>query len=106
MPRPCCPRRICSSPGVTYFKPAGVPLRFIEEISLAPDELEALRLADFEGEYHETAARRMGVSRQTFGRIVEAARKKVAAALLQGRALRLEVEFKRPVRPGKCHRKR
>jgi len=54
------------------------------------DELEALRLADLEGLYQEEAAERMGVSRATFGRIVEAARRKTAQALVGGRALRIE----------------
>lgn len=91
MPRPYCPRRIGFTPGVTYFKPAGIPLRLIGEISLSPDELEALRLADLEGKYQEDGARQMGVSRQTFGRIIESARKKVAEALVKGMALRLEM---------------
>lgn len=90
MPRPCFPRRIAFIPGFTYFKPAGIPLRSLAEVSLSPDELEALRLADFEGRYQEAGARKMGVSRQTFGRIVEIARKKVAEALVEGKAIRLE----------------
>ena len=57
---------------------------------LGIDELEALRLADLEGLYQEDAARQMNVSRQTFGRIVAAARKKVAEALVRGRSLRIE----------------
>ena len=54
------------------------------------DEFEAIRLADLEGLYQEQAAERMNVSRQTFGRIVEAARRKVAQALFDGLALRIE----------------
>jgi len=89
MSRPCCPRRIEKLPGVTYFKPTGVPSRVLEEVTMTLDELEALRLADLEGLYHEEAAARMKVSRSTFGRIIESARKKVADALANGRALRL-----------------
>jgi predicted DNA-binding protein (UPF0251 family) len=77
-------------PPQTYFKPRGVPVAQLEETQLSVDELEALRLADLEGLYHEDAAARMNVSRPTFGRIVEAARKKVAEALVKGRALRIE----------------
>jgi len=62
----------------------------IEEVVLGFDEAEALRLADLEGLYQEAAARSMGVSRQTFGRIVELARKKVADAILNGKALRID----------------
>jgi predicted DNA-binding protein (UPF0251 family) len=90
MTRPCCPRQIGFVPGVTYFKPAGVPLRDLAEVVVTLDELEALRLADLEGLYQEEAAKRMQVSRPTFARIVEAARRKVADALIGGKALRLE----------------
>jgi predicted DNA-binding protein (UPF0251 family) len=55
----------------------------------APDEIEALRLADLEGLYQADAACQMGISRQTFGKIVALARKKVATALIDGKALRL-----------------
>lgn len=54
------------------------------------DELEALRLADYEGLYHEQGAERMSVSRPTFGRILEAARRKTAEALVYGKSLRIE----------------
>ena len=54
------------------------------------DELESLRLADLEGLYHEEAAQRMNVSRQTFGRIIESARRKAAQALVVGKAIRIE----------------
>lgn len=89
MPRPPCPRRIRHTPPSDYFKPAGVPLRELREITLAPDEMEAIRLADFEDMYNVDAAVKMGVSRQTFDRIVGRARRKVAEALVQGQALRI-----------------
>lgn len=90
MPRPHCLRRVGCAPATTWFKPAGVPLRELDEVTLALDELEALRLADLEGLYQEAGAERMNVSRATFGRIVEAARRKVAEALVHGKALRIE----------------
>jgi uncharacterized protein len=90
MPRPVRCRRVRLAPGCTYFKPAGIPVRDLQEVVVALDEMEALRLADVEGIYHEQAADRMGVSRRTFGRIIESARKKVASALIQGMALRIE----------------
>ena len=58
------------------------------------DEVEALRLADYEGLYHENAAQRMKISRATFGRILGQARHKVAEALLKGKALRIETNIK------------
>ena len=59
----------------------------LEQVSLTLDGLEALRLADLEGLYQEEAARRMGVSRATFARVLAAARKAVAEALVHGKAL-------------------
>ncbi len=72
------------------FKPAGIPARDLEAVVLALDELEALRLADLLGLYQDEAAGRMGVSRPTFGRIVESGRRKVADALVRGKALVIE----------------
>jgi uncharacterized protein len=90
MVRPKRCRRIASMPGSSLFKPAGIPACSLSEVIVTVDEFEALRLADYEGLYQEQAAERMGVSRQTFGRIVEAAHKKVAQALVEGLALRIE----------------
>ncbi|MBK9376588.1 MAG: DUF134 domain-containing protein [Holophagales bacterium] len=90
MPRPRCCRRIAGEPPAGIFKPAGIPGRLLEEVVLGLDGLEALRLADLEGLYHEEAAARMGVSRATFGRIVADARHRVAEALVQGKLLRIE----------------
>ena len=81
MPRPHKCRRIAAGPPVSAFKPAGVPGHELGAIVLGLDELEALRLADLEGLYHDPAATRMGISRATFGRLLDTARRKVAAAL-------------------------
>lgn len=62
----------------------------LEAVELAVDELEAIRLADFEGLYQEQAAEQMGVSRQTFGLIIARARKKIAEALTHGKAICIE----------------
>lgn len=83
-------RRVLALPSITVFKPAGVPTRDLEQLTLTLDEFEAIRLADYDGLYQEAAALRMGVSRQTFGRIIESARRKVADALVNGKALRME----------------
>jgi uncharacterized protein len=90
MARPKNCRMVCELPGVVYFKPRGIPMMDLEEVVLAVDELEAIRLADLEGLYQEAAAERMKVSRPTFGRIIESAHKKVAEALVQGKALKIE----------------
>ena len=105
MPRPPCCRRIRQEPPCAVFKPAGVPAQLLEEVVLTLDEFEALRLADLEGLYQEEAAASMNVSRQTFGRIVDAARRKTAQALILGQALRIEggkVEMN-TVRQFKCN---
>lgn len=62
----------------------------LEEVVLNIDEVEAIRLADYEGFYHEDAAQKMKVSRQTFGRILREAHKKIADSLLKGKALKIE----------------
>ena len=90
MARPKKRRRVCCQPGAFYFKPRGIPLFQLEEVALSLDELETLRLADNEGLYHEDAALRMKISRATFGRILNEARRKVAYAILEGKALRIE----------------
>jgi predicted DNA-binding protein (UPF0251 family)/predicted Fe-Mo cluster-binding NifX family protein len=87
------------------MKPAGVSCKDLEEVRLACDEVEAVRLADLEGLYHEAAARRMGVSRATYGRILESAHRKIADALLNGKALRLEGGDASKTIPGVTHMK-
>jgi uncharacterized protein len=89
MVRPIKCRMIGVSPAATYFKPRGIAMFMLEEVSLELDELEALRLADFEALYQADAAERMGISRQTFANIVERARHKVADALIHGKALKI-----------------
>jgi hypothetical protein len=90
MPRPFCPRRIGGFPSSNYFRPERDQPFELEEVILTLDELEAIRLADLEGLYQEEAAERMGVSRPTFGRILDSAHRKVAEALVSGKALRIE----------------
>ena len=89
MVRPCIQRLVGQSLNCTYYKPQGIPLAGLEEIMLGEDELEAVRLADVEGLYHDAAAQRMNVSRPTFGRILAQARRSVATAITQGKALRI-----------------
>lgn len=68
----------------------------LEEVALSIDEFEAIRLADYEGRYHEEGAADMKISRATFGRIVNEARHKIAEALTQGKALRIETNQDNP----------
>ncbi|MDD5063776.1 MAG: DUF134 domain-containing protein [Phycisphaerae bacterium] len=90
MSRPFKCRRICCDPKSDYFKPRGIPVTRLEEINLTMDELETIRLADLEGIYQESAASKMNISRQTFGNIVNSAHKKIADALLNGKALKIK----------------
>lgn len=90
MARPKCCRRVTGEPDCRVFKPVGASCAALEEMVLSIDEFEAIRLADLEGLYQEQAAERMNVSRQTFGRIIESARRKVAQVLAGGLALRIE----------------
>jgi len=89
MPRPCRCRMIRCHPDTTYFKPRGIPLSMLEEVNLTLDELEAVCLADFERLYQEDAAKKMKISRQTFGNIINSAHRKIADALLNGKALKI-----------------
>jgi uncharacterized protein len=91
-PRKC--RAVQCRPDATYFKPRGIPMTHLEEIALTIDELEAIRLADFDELYHEDAAKKMKISRQTFGRILQKAHRKVAESLIQGKALKIETNDK------------
>lgn len=90
MPRPPKYRRVAFLPSVTYFKPAGIPLRILGEVQLSVEELEAIRLKDLEGLEQEQGAKKMNVSRPTFQRVLASARQKVADALFNGKALRIE----------------
>ena len=90
MARPLKCRCIANQPGVTYFKPRGIPMTELTEVVLTLDETEAIRLADLEGLYQEDAAARMKISRQTFGNIIHAAHAKIAEAIIKGKALKIE----------------
>lgn len=90
MSRPRCCRKIVGQPACKLFKPMGLPTAGLEVVELSLDEYEAIRLADHEDLYQEQAAGRMGVSRQTFGRTIEQARRKVARALVLGLALAIQ----------------
>jgi len=90
MPRPTKWRRVALIPEVNYFKPAGIPLRVLEEVCLSVEEAEAIRLKDLEGLEQEECAQRMRISRPTFHRVLESARSKVADALTNGKAVRIE----------------
>lgn len=84
-PRHC--RRVASLPRSDYYRPRGIPLAVLQHITLTVDELEVIRLTDLQGLYQADAAKKMNISRQTLGRILESAHKKIADALVNGKAL-------------------
>ncbi len=86
-PRKC--RKVLSEPQVTYFKPAGVPLRELEELEIMIDELEAIRLVDSMEKDQTAASKNMGVSQPTLHRLLISARKKIADALVKGCAIKI-----------------
>ena len=90
MPRPLKRRFVRAEPNVTYYKPRGVPIGTIGEIVLTVDELEALRVKDHLGLTQKDAAKQLKVSQPTLHRILKSAHAKVAKALVNGNALRIE----------------
>ena len=89
MPRPRRCRRIQFNPEVTYFKPQGVPMRFLEVVELTVEEAEALRLKNMEDLDQVIAAEKMQTSQSTFQRILTSANKKVTLALIEGKAIKI-----------------
>ncbi len=103
MSRPPKCRRVEFMPETTFFKPVGVPVSELEVVRLTVEELEAIRLKDLLGLEQEGCAKKMGVSRPTYHRILSSAREKVAAALLEGKAIRVAGgHFEIVVRYFKC----
>ena len=88
MPRPKIPRLVSAYPVIAAFVPHGMSIT--GEVVLSLEELEAIRLSDFEHLDQETAANMMSVSRHTYGRILSNARSIVAAALVTAKALKIE----------------
>lgn len=90
MPRPPKCRRVEFEPQITYFKPAGIPKYQLQELVLSVEEIESIRLKDKEGLEQEECAERMHISRPTFQRILMSAREKIAEAIIEGKAIRIE----------------
>jgi len=80
-------RRVKMPPSMKGYKPFGIPMRELESVNLLLEEYEALRLADYENLNHEEAARKMNISRPTFTRLYDKARKSIAKAFVEGKAI-------------------
>ncbi len=90
MPRPRRRRWVWNTPSVTYYKPAGIPKASLEEVVLTVDELEAIRLCDLENLSQQESAEKMNISQPTFNRILNSAKNKIADAIVNGKAIRIE----------------
>jgi len=90
MPRPRRIRRIFFEPRTNYFKPIGIPSTYLEDNIITRDELEAIRLIDYESMEQSKAAKKMKISQPTFSRVLKSARKKIAGALINGQAIRVK----------------
>ena len=89
MPRPIKWRKVEFIPRNRYFAPCSASEDAVEEITLQIEEAEALRLKDLEGLEQEACAEKMEVSRQTFQRVLNSARQKVADAIISGKAIKI-----------------
>ena len=90
MTRPLKCRKITAEPRAYYFKPRAVPMCELEEVSLRLDEFQALKLSEVDGKEQAEAAAAMKISRQTFGNILASARRKIADAVVNGKALKID----------------
>ncbi len=90
MPRPRRIGRIFFTPSATFFKPIGIPLSHIEEVIITKEELEAIRLIDYETKSQKNVANEMKISQPTLSRLLTSARKKIADALVKGKAIKIQ----------------
>ena len=103
MARPAKLRCVAQFPNVGFFRPVGVPMSALQGVCLSLEEVECIRLKDLEGLEQEECAQQMRVSRPTFHRILESARKKLADALINGKAIQIEGgNFELPQRRFRC----
>ncbi len=89
MVRPRKFRFVSAEPNVTYFKPRGIPLRELEEVEVTVDEFESIRLKDSQDLDQKKVAKQMGISQPSLHRLLSSARKKIAIALVNGKAIRI-----------------
>lgn len=81
-------RKVVAPPGFKGYKPYGNRLNHKEQVDLLYEEYEAIKLADYDLMNHQEASELMGVSRATFARVYESARRKIASALVETREIR------------------
>ena len=89
MPRPRLCRKVKFNPNVTYFKPQGIPMRYLKIMNLTMEEIEALRLKNIKNFEQIKCAKIMKTSQSTFQRILSSAYKKISEALIEGKAIKI-----------------
>ena len=89
MPRPCRRRRVRGKPSSSYFKPSGIRMIDLESSEISLSEFEAIRIADLEENSQEEAGQKMQISQSTLSRILQSAHKKVADAIVNGKAIKI-----------------
>lgn len=99
MPRPRINRRISFEPDVTFFKPAGIMMKDLQESILTREELEAIKLIDYEKISQVKTAKKMEISQPTLSRLLNSARKKISDALINGKAIKIKGGNFKMVRP-------
>ena len=87
MSRPQKNRRVCNPPKMTGFKPFGMPVCEIEQVTLKIEEYESIKLIDYDMHSQDEAAEMMNVSRPTFTRIYNRALKTIIKAFVEGKAI-------------------
>ena len=88
MPRRKRLRKVVAPPGFKGYKPYGISQYTKQYVELLYEEYEAIKLADYDLMNHLEASKLMGVSRPTFARIYESARRKLANALVETKEIR------------------
>ena len=98
MTRPKRYRKIAINPEVTFFKPSGIPMRFLQQVDLSLDELETIRLKHHEGTDMTKGAKKMRISKSTFQRLLVSGYKKISDALINGKAIKIHkiIDFNFP----------
>ena len=91
MPRPCKKRNLESKPNSNYFKPSGIQKRNLKEIELYHEEFEAIKLIDLEKKSQLAAGEKMEISQPTLSRILQSSRNKVADAIINGKAIKINI---------------
>jgi len=88
MPRRKRLRKVVAPPGFKGYKPYGNSKHKKQHVELLYEEYEAIKLADYDLMNHLEASKLMGISRPTFARIYESARRKLANALVETKEIR------------------